>query len=174
MKIMQSELKSHLERQLEQVNTSLSFAEAKNIALIAFNVAMMGLLNEMYKDTKIMICITLLLVVTSSLVSVLSFWPYLSNGIPKRKNYSNNMYELNLTFFGDIAKINNENSFLKYTKKKYFSQISSDTFDNILIDLASEILINSKITYKKNVFFKIALILDIICLIIMIGCILIA
>lgn len=171
---MQSELKNHLEKQLEHINTSLSFAEAKNIALIAFNVAMMSLLNDLYTENKIFFCITLLFIVTSSLVSILSFRPNLSSRAKKNKDNSNNMHESNLIFFGNIAKIDNENSFLKYTAKRYFSKTNFDNFDNILIDLASEILINSKITYKKNIYFKNALILDVVCLLFMIGILLIA
>ena len=171
---MKNELKSHLQKQLDQVNTSLSFAEAKNIALIAFNVAMMGLLNEMYKDTKIILCITLSFIVTSSLVSILSFWPNLLSSLQKRNDKSNNENELNLIFFGDIAKIDNEKAFLEYTKKKYFTRDGSENTDHVIIDLASEVLINSKITKKKNNFFMIALILDIACLAVLMVVIMIA
>ena len=58
-----------------------------------------------------------------------------------------------LLFFGDIAKCNDKTDYIEKTKKRYFLPIDPETEnENINSDLASEILINSRLTVKKYKF----------------------
>ena len=55
--------------------------------------------------------------------------------------------------------------YIEKTKKRYFLPIDPETEnENINSDLASEILINSRLTVKKYNLFKLALMIDFLCL----------
>lgn len=152
----------------EQVDKWLSFAEAKNAALIAFNVAVLTVIGDLglksYEATVIIILLTI-----AMLISMMSFIPNLNSKMLNKsdKSLKNEVItEKNLLFYGHIGNIENTKQFIKETRDKYFSEKSDETvFSELNIDLANEIIVNSKIAIKKYKFFKIASLLDSIALI---------
>ena len=159
---MKNDLSEHFEKQLERTNTWLSFAEAKNAALIAFNVSMIAVISDVLSDYMVLLVILVILLLISTIVALVSF-------MPETKNVSSNEKDAqednNLLFFGDIAKCNDRTDYIEKTKKRYFLPIDPEKEnENINSDLASEILINSRLTVKKYNLFKLALMIDFLCL----------
>lgn len=121
-------IEEHFEKQLQQTNYWLSFAEAKNAAIIVFNVTLIGLLFDSLNENHIMFLISSILFVVSCLISLYSFLPNMNS---KAKNtIDEENCERNLIFYGDIA----------------LSKLAKDA--------ASEVHINSQITVNKMNLFK--------------------
>ena len=161
-------MEEHFKYIWDQVDKWLSFAEAKNAALIAFNVAVLAVIGDLeLKSYEATIIIILLII--AMLISMISFIPNLNSKILNKndKSLKNEVItEKNLLFYGHIGNIKNAEQFIKETRDEYFSEESDKTaFSKLNIDLASEIIINSKIAIKKYKFFKIASLLDSIALI---------
>ena len=155
---MKNDLSEHFEKQLERTNTWLSFAEAKNAALIAFNVSMIAVLSDVLSDYIVLLVILAILLLISTIVALLSFMPEIKNVSSDEKDVQE---ANNLLFFGDIAKCNDKTDYIEKTKKRYFLSIDTEIEnENINTDLASEILINSRLTVKKYNLFKVALMID--------------
>ena len=76
-------IEEHFEKQLQQTNYWLSFAEAKNVAIIVFNVTLIGLLFDSLNENHIMFLISSILFVVSCLISLYSFLPNMNS---KAKN----------------------------------------------------------------------------------------
>lgn len=161
---MKDNLSEHFEKQLERTNTWLSFAEAKNAALIAFNVAMTGVLSDVLSEYMPILVFLLTLLLISTIAALFSFMPNLGNRpSPKSKEQKAN----NLLFFGDIARCRDERDLIEKTKERYFPEMEeSADKKNINIDLASEILINSRLAVRKYSLFKTALLFDFFCLVV--------
>lgn len=67
----------------------------------------------------------------------------------------------NLLSCAEIATISIVDSYIEQTKQRYYPTLEITTIkSNKIIDLASEILINSRITKQKYMLFRTALILD--------------
>ena len=163
----------HFENQLNRVNTWLSFAEAKNAALIAFNVAILGIGSNLFLSYPLGSTIIIFLLSISCIISLLSFSPIL---ISKAENYNSiDSTTLNLIYFGDIAKLKDEIELINKTIERYYPQIDTESImSNKILDISSEILINSRIAQRKYNFFKNALLLDIFTLILFISFFIIA
>ena len=73
------ELESFLEKQLDRTNYWLSFAEAKNAALIAFNVAIIAFIAEFQEDLPIFSTVIMILSVVSTVICLISFIPITNN-----------------------------------------------------------------------------------------------
>ena len=140
------------------VNDWLKFAEAKNGVLIAFNNALVfglfSILDSTSKplnDLTTQIYITCLLLLIASAISILSFIPQLREpilslwNIPKAEPDKDNTL-----YFGDI---------LKYEKEDYLELIykendaDTQSINKYQLQLASQIIINSKIAYFKYELF---------------------
>ena len=154
------DLHSFFEKQLERTNYWLSFAEAKNAALIALNVAMIAFLAELKAECPAFKAILLGLFVVSCIISIVSFRPNTSSRV--RKKETNGPHD-NLVFWGDIALLKDEKQYIDLVVERYFPEMTFDEeYDKLSYDLASEIIINSKIAKRKYSLFNIALVLDIL------------
>lgn len=154
-----NKLNTFLEKQLERTNYWLSFAEAKNAALIALNVAMIAFLAELKAECSVFKTLLIALFVISCVICMYSFSPNTTNRVHTVK--AGKIYD-NLVFWNDIATMQNEQQYIDLVKERYFKGM---TFyiehDKLSYDLASEIIINSRITKKKYQLFKGALCVDI-------------
>lgn len=153
-------LEKHFEKQLEKVNTWLSFAEAKNGLLIGFNIAAINIVVEHYSQYQVISTIIILLFIISGIISLLSFLPRLNNRSLKKGKSEKAGY--NLLFFGNIAELNDVNVLLDKTVERYFLTYDKKEYSNKVIDLANEVLINSQIAKLKYSYFKKALLIDIL------------
>lgn len=185
---MNKELETHLKEQLEQINYWLAFAEAKNAAIIAFNVVLLDIYFNVYERYRLTITCMIFLCILSTVISLLSFMPNLTSWFGDRNCENRNMENRdeenrdgenrdgedrneenrdgenqgvkNLLFFGDISKFQNKEQFIEESRKKYFKDLQSDDITEKSKDLANQILINSGTTLRKYKYFQISLILD--------------
>ena len=73
--------------------------------------------------------------------------------------------ELNLLFYGDVASIGTTERYIKLSINRYFSGKGMTLVNKLVYDLASEVLINSRITVKKYNGFKNAVKVDFMALV---------
>lgn len=162
-------MKEYLKEQLERTNYWLSFSEAKNGALVAVNVGVIAVCVQMksvFSLVDIMVCVLFLV---STLFCLLSFNTNLTNKYKSKENTGYNS-ELNLSFYGDIARIQNVEEYLDLVKERYHLPLDHE---QMCYDLAEEVMINSKIAIIKFNLFKRAVFTDIFAvLVLMIGIIL--
>jgi len=147
----------HFEKQLDRSNYWVSFAEAKNGAIIAINVALMAVLISIFDKSPIFCVISISCFLVSCVYSLYSFIPN-TNSVPDR-NIALSDGNLNLLFFGDIAKIETTEKYIELSIKKYFSD-RDIPFNALVYDLAREVFINSQIAFKKCRDFKQAVKID--------------
>lgn len=143
------------------VNYWLQFAEAKNIALIAFNIAFLTILLN--SSISILIAFSSSILILSTICCLVSFIPFTSINNTKADCIKE---EDNLFFYKDIAKYDAD-QYLQKIAQRYFENISVETLSThkIAIDYIKEIICNAKIACRKYRFFKSGLFLDIIALI---------
>ena len=96
-------IETHFEKQLERTNFWLSFAEAKNGAIIAINVALIAVLITIFDKAPIFCVMAISFFLASCTLGLISF-------IPNTKsrpdvNTMTSSEELNLLFYGDVASI---------------------------------------------------------------------
>lgn len=151
------------EKQFDKTNYWLSFAEAKNGALIAINVAIMAVLISIFDFAPFLCTLVMTFFLISICICLISFIPNLDN------NFSNldvsNYENLNLLFYADIVKIGVAEKYIELVVQNYFHFDEPIIFDKQIADLAKEIIINSKITVNKYKKFKIALKIDFLAII---------
>ena len=160
------ELVDFFEKQFDKINYGLSFAEAKNGALIALNVAIMAALISIFEVIPVLSALIIILLVISSIICLLSFMPDLKNSCKEKNNTSTT--NLNLIYFSDIYKIESVHKYIELIRRNYFQNNNVSVDDKLIYDLANEIMINSGIAVKKYEKFKAALKIDIIALLVMI------
>ena len=151
---------SILENTFSNINNWLSFAEAKNAALIAFNIAvltaMLGSVDVLNKNVLYYI-INCALIISSGL-ALMSFKPKTGNN--KRTIQSSNDAD-NLLLFTHIAKYTKE-KYLISVYRKYLNIIKrEEDLSKIELDYADEITYNAQITVNKYAWFNRALCVDI-------------
>ena len=144
-----------LETIFSNVNSWLNFAEAKNAALMAFNIAMLAVTWGSTENAgkNILFYGVNLAIVISTIIALKSFKP--DKGKCKKEND-------NLLFYEDIAKYSKE-SYLIALYKKYQDTVKTE--DELLkreIDYADEITYNAKIIVQKYKCFKNAWYVDFI------------
>ena len=151
-------LEQFLDRQLERTNYWLSFAEAKNAALLAFNIAVIAFVADFQKDLPVMSTAVMLVFIIASLVCLRSFLPNdTSRPDPGPKFLSTD----NLLFWKDIAYIEDEKEYLVRVIKQYYPDTTvNDSERKMFIDFSSEIVINSRIAMEKYRLFAIAVRID--------------
>lgn len=155
-------MKDFLEKQLERTNYWLAFSEAKNAALLAFNVAIVAA-SASYGYNNILNSVMVVIFLISSLLALLSFSPNLD----KIVNYRGSKIgeDLNLIFFLEVANFDSPRDYIMNIRLKY--GIESD--DNSMnVDLASEIIANSRIAVIKYNLFKKAVGADFIAIMVLV------
>lgn len=149
----------------DNVNVWLHFAEAKNVAIITFNVAVLSVLFdcEFASKNHILATIVIILLLVSIVISLVSFIPCnvdnAYNIDDKTKKLSNDVNN-NLLFYKDIRNYDPV-TYVEKVYNTYFEKISSKNLSKIHLDYANEIIINSRITMRKLNFFSAALYIDI-------------
>lgn len=159
-----NKLLSHFENQFERTNYWLSFAEAKNGAIIAINVALIAVLITIFDKAPIFCIVAVIFFLISCSISLISFIPNIK-GRPVRNKNAKKKIKPNLLFFKDIADIETADKYIELTINRYFDVKGKTLVDDLVNDLASEILMNSRIALKKYDCFKIALKFDFVALI---------
>lgn len=184
--MMNDERVLFLEKQLERVNYWLSFAEAKNAGLIVVNTTALSFLTGLFQYASTVCSVAMIGLLASSFICVISFWPNMSSNSssicqePKDKESGQQVSipkNQNLLFYRDISEIKTvKEYFTCLDNKKYFSCNSNEQGDvnGVLNDYADEILINSRITVRKNECFKKAILIDCLCLVVCIVAVIIA
>ena len=149
--------------ELERVDKWLNFGEAKNAALVAFNVAVLSV--NMDFGFPMLLTILRIFIVLSMAISLMSFWPNMGKkvGDIKLKAYLNGSGTNNYLYFLDIARLNNGSEYLQIVKSRYLVE-EIDITCAYYCDLANEIIINSRIDAKKYIYFQRALMFDFIAL----------
>lgn len=160
-----------LEKQFDRVNMWLSFAEAKNGALIAFNIAVIAAVVGLMKDVPVLCAACVILLIISTAIA---FWSFVPNTGTDAKSVSElsdeDVEKLNLVFYGDISRLNYD-QYKELLRKRYLNGSSLDRYQD---DLCKEIHYNSGITMRKYCFFKLALKVELIAGVVMIALIIAA
>ena len=155
------------EKQLDRTDKWLSFAEAKNAALVALNLAMSGVIVKWIGNPGIdsqcvrkLLTLDLGVFIISLLIALFSFSPDFSKtpkiNFDSKKKDSN----FNLVFYGDIQSFSSAEEYIRCFCSQYKYSLH-ETMKRPFIDFANEIIINSQIMVKKYKFFKCALRFDI-------------
>ena len=168
-----------LKEQLERTNYWISFAEAKNGAIVAINIALMTIIVDLFSYAAELCVFALSCLIVSNLICLISFFPNLKTHWKKEddkgnidkeklsgeKSAKNDDSELNLLFYSDIAKLSEE-QYKEQVRIKYGEQFGEKCFNNkIAFDYLSEIHINSCIANRKYILFKYAIKSDIFALV---------
>lgn len=108
---------SFFEKQLERVNYWLSYAETKNAAMIALNVAICAALISMSLSDRLYV-IAMVGLLVSTIILMVSFFPFLANKASKKEKAK---IAENYIFFGDIALIDNAKDYISNVNTCYFN-----------------------------------------------------
>lgn len=149
------------------LNNWLTFAEAKNAAIIAFNIACLSFLFsiEWIAEIKIFVYIVSVGIIISIIMALNTFIPKMGKEIDSYNYFSETD---NLLFYRDIAKYDVDN-YLKLVFKKYRDiDVSDNDIHKIEKDLAREIIYNAKVATRKYELFNKAINVDIVVFISMI------
>ena len=158
-KDMEQNLEEHLEKQLERVNSWLSFAEAKNVGLIAANIAMLAVIIGLFQEAPVFCVVAGIITLISCALCLISFMPNLSSEVLSRKKQKyDSQKEYNLIYYKD--EIGNVKTYVELINKKYYEGKAS--VSNKAKDLAVEVMVNSQITMNKYMWFGYALKVDLL------------
>lgn len=164
-------MKDFLKEQLERTNYWLSFAEAKNAALVALNIAVIAVCTQIdFLDVtmQVLLCV---LFIASTFCCLKSFSPKINNKATGDDTIATENY--NLIFYADVVKIGNADKYLDKLQENYEFEFHEKE-KNECRDLAEEIIINSEITMSKYRLFKKAIKIDMITILVFIVCLIIA
>lgn len=155
------------------INNWLTFAEAKNAAIIAFNIACLSFICDIKNivDIKILYYIMYVGMLLSTIMALISFFPKMGK---ETKNQNRHSDHDNLIFYMDIAKYDRE-QYIKAIFKQYTKMDILDTeVQKIERDFAEEITYNATVIIRKYKWFNYAIKTEIFMLIILVITIIIA
>lgn len=157
----EKEMVGVLEKIFSNINSWLTFAEAKNAAIIAFNIAVIAALfsgADILGKTLFFYLINVIMVVSSGL-ALIAFIPNMGNN---KKTIEVKEEQNNLLLYSHIAKYTKE-KYLIALYKEYFNSIKQESdLSKIELDYADEITYNAEITINKYKWFRRALYVDFI------------
>ena len=140
------------------VNDWLKFAEAKNAVLIGFiGAALIGVFSSwtsLNPEHQLLIkYIFFPIEICALLVSFYSFLPDLKlfERTSKKKSKKSRKDGINLYFFGHLKDLTKE-----HLLKELYNPSCPEKFSRFELDLAYQITINSDITWKKYIAFKLS------------------
>lgn len=139
----------------------MSFAEAKHAANIAFVVACIAAIMSV-DDLNMLLYGIAILLLGSGLCSLFAIYPKLDKkGVKEQRQRESND---NLIYY-DVIKtyVGRTEEYLKRVEELYFSS-ETYIFTRYQIDLANEIILNSKIASDKYILLKYAVSMDILAL----------
>lgn len=156
----------------ENVNNWLNFAEAKNAAIVALNVAIIfGIFSiQDINSYKLYIFVPVVLVLLSLIISLYSFVPMTSNSVDKKLEFWANRAKATENIFlysyiGKKFKTDNVDLYLKMVAKAI--DVNNYRKNGEDEDLAKEIIYNAKITIRKYELFRISITILIIAIVIL-------
>lgn len=161
---MENTLKDDLKYIFENVNHWLGVAEAKNAGLLAFNIAFIAALlsSNIFSKYFTLEVIILIFFLISTTISLIALTP-LTAKIKLKKPRVN--IDDNPIFFQDISKYEYID-YLDYVKNRYHT--SDVLYGKCEMDLAQEIVENSKNACVKYSLFKKALFADVMAMVIVV------
>lgn len=155
------------------MNNWLAHAEAKNAALVAFNIACLSFVSDI-KDTvnvEILYYIVCAGMLLSTVLALISFFPKTGKETKDQSGYSDRD---NLIFYMDIAKYNKE-QYIKAVFKQYAkTDILDAEVQKIEKDFAEEITYNATVVIRKYKWFNYAIKTEILMLVILIIALIVA
>ena len=155
-----NEIVESLDKQLDRVNVWLAFSEAKNVAIIALNAAIIAALIDLNIVPEWLSISIIIAVIFSTIASLISFIP----GNLKETGKKTTQEKVNnMLYWYDIALIGDHCEYLQRFIERYFTDYAGKDINAhaMCLDLAEEIMENSKITNKKCRLFKVAILIDI-------------
>lgn len=157
-----------LQKIFDDTNTWLHFAEAKNAALIAFNIALITAITS-FDILEAVLPLTILIIaglIVSTLSSIWSFKPI--NTMLKKPALKD--MNTNLLHFAYIASLEPDEYLLKlYSTYWGVSDIASEALPQIEKAYSSQIIENARITLRKQKCFTIGLYIVIFMILCLIG-----
>lgn len=151
---MNEERRVLLQQIFDNVNGWLHFAEAKNAALIAFNVALLASLmsSDLLKGSAMLFSAIIIGLLISIMISLWSFKP-INNKL--EKTCSANLKE-NLLHFAYIASLERD-EYIKKIHNYYWNEPSIDinSVSRLECDYCEEIIENARIAMKKQCYFRV-------------------
>lgn len=154
-----------LNKIFSNVNSWLSFAEAKNAANIALVVACIAAIFSL-DSINVLLYVICILFSVSGICSLISFIPRLGEKIVRKfprlaeKMVKKKDKNENLLFFEAIKKYSG-NEYAEQVSKLYL-QTNKKDFSRYQLDLANEIVYNSGIASRKYKFFLVAAYIDVV------------
>lgn len=151
----------------DNVNTWLTHAEAKNVAIVAFNVACLSFIWDMesIEDIRILYYILYIGMLLSTIMALISFIPKMGKETKNQSRYSD---QDNLIFYVDIAKYDSE-QYVKAIFKQYAKvDILDADIQKIEKDFSEEITYNATVVIRKYKWFNYAIKTEIFTLIILV------
>lgn len=141
------------------VNNWLTHAEAKNAAIVAFNVACLSFIWGMRDigDIKALIYIVCSGMLLSTIMALISFFPKTGK---ETKGQNGRTEQDNLIFYMDIAKYDKE-QYIKAIFKQYAKKdILESEIQKIEKDFSMEITYNATVVIRKYKWFNYAVKID--------------
>ena len=155
------EVEGYFEKQLERVNSWLSFAEAKNAGLFAANIAILVVVIGLFNTVPVFCVVAGIITMASCAVCLCSFRPIFNSKLIRKGVIKYDSHkDYNLIFYMDIAEIDDLNIYISLVNKRYFS--NKGYFSNKAKDLAYEVMENCKITREKYRMFSKAVLIDLV------------
>lgn len=156
-----------LESIFANVNSWLTYAEAKNGALLGLNIAVICAIFALEGPIQLWNATLIVILLVATVISMFSFCPNLKSANDQqaannRAQSSNGARAENLLFYGDIAKIESPGKYLKKLFDIYYDNLDIGQASQIEKDYVEEIWINSRITVRKYHNFRLALMLDLL------------
>lgn len=160
-----SEANEFLSSTLERIDGWLKFAEGKNAVLLGFSAGTLSFLSEKFcGELSSLSCalvdVGIFLLVYSSLMALISFMPIYNwrafLGVmldTNTKFYGEATDHDNLIFYGDIAKYERD-QYLEALESRYFPSAPGLRSHLKTKDLASQIIVNSRIAVLKYRYFE--------------------
>lgn len=161
-----------LDKEFAIINHWLSFAEAKNAAVIALDTALIGISTRIivsetvFQNNWLLIFIitVLALIVISLILALVSFLPIMVSEkslIVATYNRFINVLKHDFTkenknyvFYRDIARLEKAEKYLEMLRYNYsFPYFNNNQYLN---DMAQEIYINSQVTVSKFIYFRLS------------------
>lgn len=161
-----------LDKEFAIINHWLSFAEAKNAAVIALDTALIGISTRIivsetvFQNNWLLIFIitVLALIVISLILALVSFLPIMVSEkslIVAAYNRFINVLKHDFTketknyvFYRDIARLEKAEKYLEMLRYNYsFPYFNNNQYLN---DMAQEIYINSQVTVSKFIYFRLS------------------
>lgn len=161
-----------LDKEFAIINHWLSFAEAKNAAVIALDTALIGISTRIivsetvFQNNWLLIFIitVLALIVISLILALVSFLPIMVsekslivaayNRFINVLKHDSTKENKNYVFYRDIARLEKAEKYLEMLRYNYsFPYFNNNQYLN---DMAQEIYINSQVTVSKFIYFRLS------------------